>query len=141
MCPVLAGRKSRASAFNSKAHGKGESAAGPVVVDPDDGSMRTPKPLLLSGSMQAPTKHLNSLFSVEESGVGHAMASEPEQGPTLQVFPSFGSISNVGTATPGASDAGEEEAQQETADDAPADVKVCTIRSLPLEASEVKSAS
>lgn len=100
------------------------------MVDPEDGAMRTPKPLLLSGSTQVPAKHLNSLFSVED-GVGHAMASEPEPGPTLQVFPSFGSISNVGTATPAASDAGEEEAQQGKADDALTDVKVCHTRLLP----------
>lgn len=94
------------------------------MIDPDDGcTMRTPKPLLLS-SVQVPAKHLNSLFAIEE-GPGHAMASEPE--PTLQVFPSFGSISNVGTATPGASETGEEEVPQGNADDAAADMVVCNL--------------
>lgn len=59
--------------------------------------------------MQVPSKHLNSLFAVEENPA-HVMASEPE--PALHVFPSFGSISNVGTATPVASETGEEEAPQ-----------------------------
>lgn len=92
------------------------------MVDPDDGcTTRTPKPLLLSGTVQVPAKHLNTLFAVEENP-GHGMATEAE--PTLQVFPSFGSISNVGSATPGASDAGEEEMQQGNADDAAANVAV-----------------
>jgi hypothetical protein len=101
------GRKSRVSTLNSKVL-KGEGGGtGPVVVDPEDGSTRTPKPLLHSGPLQVPAKQLNSLLALDDSG-GLQAVSEGER--TLQVFPSFGSISNVGSIsnTPAASEQGEE---------------------------------
>jgi hypothetical protein len=87
-----------------------------VVLDPQDGTDRTPKPLALSGTVQVPAKHLNSLFAVEENPSHANVASDLE--PTASVYRrsmSFGSISNVGTATPATSDAGEEEAHKEHA--------------------------
>jgi hypothetical protein len=112
--------------INSKAHGKCEAEAGPVLLDPQDGTNRTPKPLAFSGTVQLPAKHLNSLFAVEETPSHANVASELES--TLPLYPrllSFGSISNVGTATPAASDAGEDEAQQKNVDAAGAAIAVC----------------
>ena len=78
-----------------------------MVVDPDDGCTRTPKALLLPGGMQVPSKQLNSLLALDEAPAQHSV-NDMER--ALLVFPSFGSISNVGSlATPAASEQGEED--------------------------------
>lgn len=62
-------------------------------MDPDDGTNRTPKGLLHSGSLQIPIKQLAGLISEREDGTQLHPLTET----VMDVLPSMGSISIGGS--------------------------------------------
>jgi hypothetical protein len=90
------------SKMNTKADA---GTSGPVVRDPDDGTIRTPKGLLHTASMQLNMKQLAGFMTNDEP------ASHPTSevsGTFMDMFPSLGNFSTFeGSVTPAASEQGE----------------------------------
>lgn len=66
---------------------------GPIILDPDDGTDRTPKGLLHSGSLQIPIKQLAGLLSEREDATQLPLVADT----ALDVLPSLASVSVVGS--------------------------------------------
>lgn len=104
---MFAAHRSRQSVPPGKGTSKlDQSTGGPVVKDPEDGLIRTPKGLF-NGATQVPAKQLAGLMSTLNDDATSMTASDAGDA-FLNTFPSMGAFSAMGSVTGSASEAGED---------------------------------
>jgi hypothetical protein len=115
-----AARRSRQSVLHhGRGHGKIDGqASGPVVHDPEDGTVRTPKGLLHPGAFQIPAKQIVGFMSTMNDDISHIQSNISDVFmDKLPGFLSIGQFSTIGSSLPyNASEAVEDTSQPPFAD-------------------------